>query len=163
MKTRKLLALDPGKCTNCRICELACSFYHYKSFNPRRSRISVLRNDEKCVSIPTVCHHCDRPLCQEACAVEAIYRDEATGAMVIDYDKCMGCNLCFTACPFGGISIDPLSMMVVKCDLCDGDPWCAKYCVRKAVEYVRADKAGIQRKRAGFEKISKLMPLIMKE
>lgn len=163
MNTNKVLIIDPGKCTDCRICELVCSFYHNKSFNPRRSRISVLRDDEKAISIPMVCQQCDTPLCQEACPADAIHRHGATRAMLIDYNKCIGCNLCIVACPFGGVSIDLLTSKVMKCDFCDGNVWCAKYCPRKAIEYVLADKVGIARKKVGAEKISGLMSLIVKE
>jgi len=38
--------------------------------------------------------------------MEAIKRDEETGAIVIDYDRCVGCRMCVVFCPFGGVGID---------------------------------------------------------
>jgi len=154
---RKFLVIEPEKCTGCRICELVCCFHHTKEFNPKRARIAVLRDEEAGINIPMVCQQCEIPLCEEACPTGATYRDEKTGAILIDEEKCIGCRMCIYACPFGGPSIDPFTMMTIKCDLCGGNPQCAKYCPRKAVEYLKADRVGIMRKKVSAEKISKMI------
>jgi len=33
----------------------------------------------------------------------------------------------------------------VKCDLCEGEPYCVKYCETGALRYIEAEDAGIQR------------------
>ena len=33
---QKSLNMDPGKCTGCLQCEMACSFEHTETFNPSR-------------------------------------------------------------------------------------------------------------------------------
>ncbi len=158
--TRKILTIDPEKCTGCRICEVVCSFYHEKEFNPRRARLAILKNEMEGLNIPMVCQQCEIPLCEEACPTGATYRDEKTGALLIDETKCIGCRMCIYVCPFGAPSIDPLTMMTIKCDLCNGNPQCAKYCPRKAIDYVPADKVGIMKKRSGADKISKSLTLV---
>ena len=42
---------------------------------------------------------------------------------------------------------------VFKCDLCDGDPQCVRFCDIKAVEYKEPDRVSISKKRAAAEKI----------
>ncbi|RLF98060.1 MAG: hypothetical protein DRN49_06520, partial [Thaumarchaeota archaeon] len=87
---RMILLVDVDKCTGCRLCELICSIQHYRVFNPRRSRITVIRDDEKGVFIPITCFQCEDPPCMKICPVHAIYRDK-NGAVRIDYERCIGC------------------------------------------------------------------------
>ena len=37
----KALVIDPGKCTGCKQCELACSYDNFGVFNPSKSVIRV--------------------------------------------------------------------------------------------------------------------------
>ena len=36
-------------CTGCRSCEIACSFYHYKKFNPYLSSIEIEKDENSIV------------------------------------------------------------------------------------------------------------------
>lgn len=132
----KPVVVDESKCTGCRICEIVCSFAHNKNFNPRRSRISILKDEENGTSIPKVCRQCENPLCIEACPNEAIYRNEKTGMVTVDADKCTGCGTCTTACPFQSIFLDVLTAKAMKCDLCDGNPKCVEFCPRGVLSHV---------------------------
>ncbi|MEM3506042.1 MAG: 4Fe-4S dicluster domain-containing protein [Candidatus Bathyarchaeia archaeon] len=158
----KLLVVNPEKCTGCRICELVCSLHHTNVFNIKRSRISILKYEEG-LDIPMLCQHCETPLCKEACITGAIYRDEKTNAIMINENKCIGCKICMLVCPFGGISIDIKTNKIIKCDLCNGDPQCVEFCPTNALEYVRADKFGILKKKAGVEKRSKYISHILEK
>lgn len=160
---RKILLIDVDKCTGCRICELACSWVHEGVFNPLKSRISVISLRRDGIDIPMVCQQCETPLCQDVCPTAAISRNEETGAMIVDENRCIGCRMCLVACPFGGLSLHTEKHVMIKCDLCEGDPACVKYCPVKAIEYIKADKVGLTRKRAGAEKLSKLFSLVSKE
>ena len=59
--------------------------------------------------------------------------------VLIDELKCIGCGICSLACPFGAISYDDKSKIAFKCDLCSGDPMCAKVCGPKTIKYNEAD------------------------
>lgn len=159
--TQKILLIDPEQCTGCRICELACSAYHERLFNPAKSRVHIIKWDEMALDIPMVCQQCAKPVCADVCPIGAYYRDEKTGAVMINYDTCIGCRMCVYACPFGGTSIDPDGRRVVKCDLCGGNPQCVKYCPTKALQYVNADRVAFLKKRIGAEKIARLMEQII--
>ena len=50
------------------------------------------------------------------------------------------CKMCVNACPLGNISYSPIIQKVFKCDLCGGDPWCAKYCPTGAITVVDPDE-----------------------
>jgi carbon-monoxide dehydrogenase iron sulfur subunit len=127
--------VNPRLCIGCRTCELACSFAHAVNGKPGRSRISVLGGGRKDLYVPVVCLQCEDPACAKSCLVNAITRNPETGAMDLDHDKCVKCMACVSACPFGCSLLDEQHSLVVKCDLCGGDPACAKFCPTKALEY----------------------------
>ena len=49
---------------------------------------------------PVGCQHCANPACAKVCPVGATWRDEKTGIVVQDVDKCIGCRMCMGACPY---------------------------------------------------------------
>lgn len=128
----KALMIDPEKCVGCRTCEMLCSAKHVGIINPFQSRIKVIREREW-DGVPMACVQCEQAQCAAICPANAISRDETLGRVVIDYDKCIGCKMCVTACPFGLISFDSVTRRVIKCDLCDGDPECTKFCYYKTL------------------------------
>lgn len=52
---------------------------------------------------PVGCQHCANPACAKVCPVGATWRDEKTGIVVQDVDKCIGCRMCIAACPYTGV------------------------------------------------------------
>jgi Fe-S-cluster-containing dehydrogenase component len=91
------------------------------------------------------------------CPVKAISRDEELNRVVIDYDMCIGCRMCIAACPFGAMSFDTLASKVIKCDFCDGDPQCVRFCDTKAIQYVDASKVNVEKQKAAAEKFLGIM------
>ena len=136
-----ILFVDYEKCVGCRLCEVACTFFHEKVFNPSMARIQVLKWEAEGIDVPIVCQQCEDAPCQQACLVDAIYRDPSTGAISINSHLCIGCRMCMEFCPFSCITLDTVSGKVVKCDLCGGEPECVKYCTPKAIEYLTPDEA----------------------
>lgn len=162
-KINKILVVDPEKCTGCRLCELVCSAFHEKTFSPIKSRIHVIKWDEKAIDVPMVCQHCSKPVCVEICPTNALYKDAKSEIVVVDETRCIGCKVCVLSCPFGAISWDIERGKILKCDLCDGDPQCVKICKFDALKYVKADKVTLLRKREGAKKLSELVSLIVGE
>ncbi|MDD7369813.1 MAG: 4Fe-4S dicluster domain-containing protein [Berryella intestinalis] len=87
------------------------------------------------------CGHCDKPACVAACPTGAMQKNDETGLVDNDKDKCIGCMSCEKSCPYH----HPVQMsdgLSHKCVLCtdeaaDGepDPVCAKACPVRAIEF----------------------------
>lgn len=88
------------------------------------------------------------------CPVKAISRDEKLSRVMVNQDKCIGCRSCVAVCPFGAMGFNVIDRKNFKCDLCDGDPQCVRFCDVKAVEYVEADRVSISKKKTAAERIS---------
>ena len=83
---QKSLYIDPEKCTGCLQCEMACSFEQTGVFNPSQSRIKVFSFEEEGRKVPYTCTQCDEAWCMQACPVDSIKLDPATGAKVVHDD-----------------------------------------------------------------------------
>ena len=154
---RKVLFVDHDKCTGCELCVLHCSFAKTETFSRARSRVNVIRWEEEGICVPSMCVHCEEPLCVLICPVNALSKDEETGMVNMDTDLCIGCKRCMMVCPFGAPAIDPVTGKVFKCDLCGGEPVCAQVCPTEAIQYLKADRIGLGRKRQGMEKLASVM------
>ena len=151
---QKALVVDLNLCSGCRSCELRCAFKHHRQCNPANSRMRVVRLDHVGLSVPLFCLNCDEGFCQEICPTKAIQRDEKTGALALQEDKCVRCRACTMVCPFSGLQVLP-DRRVVKCDLCGGDPYCVKYCETGALRYVEVEDVGLQKAYPSAEKFGR--------
>jgi len=150
----KVLMINYEKCTGCRICELVCSVIHEGVSNPARSRINVIKWEAEGLYIPMSCQQCEDAPCQAICPVKALSRDQALDYVKVDYNICIGCRSCVAVCPFGAMGFDVIGKKVIKCDLCEGDPQCVRFCEVKAIEYVDAERLDMVKKREAAQKQS---------
>ncbi len=136
--SKKLFALQ-NLCTDCKICEVACSLVHSEEgeLSPAGARLKIEHAPRVRASeggfgfMPAICHHCaNPPPCAEVCPTDAFYYDPATYAAIIDQSKCIQCMECVPACPFDTVYVSP-GGEVLKCDLCGGDPVCVKVCATR--------------------------------
>jgi anaerobic carbon-monoxide dehydrogenase iron sulfur subunit len=137
---RKFISADPEKCVGCGTCEYACSFAKEKAFNPLKSRIRVIRQNQ-INNIAVTCRLCETPACVAACPRNALSQS-STGNIIIEKDNCTGCGWCISACDYGAMNLHPETKVVYSCDLCkfraDG-PQCVKWCPEEALTVVTSD------------------------
>lgn len=151
--SKKAITIDPDRCTGCRMCELACSLKKEGVCSPLLSRVRVITVEREGLDVPLLCFHCTDAPCATFCPVMAISEDEKTGVAVVNDDLCIGCGACIVACPFGVIFLDPQSKRkrILKCDLCNGEPDCVRFCEPRALDFVRIEKVSEGRYRKAAE------------
>lgn len=132
---RKFVAADFEKCTGCGVCELVCALEREKVFDPRCSRIKILRLYQL-INMPVVCRLCEDAPCVTACPRDALRQSEETGVIMVDGEKCDSCGWCIEACPYGAITLHPEKKIVMICDLCEGQPQCVEWCPEDALDLV---------------------------
>jgi anaerobic carbon-monoxide dehydrogenase iron sulfur subunit len=133
----KCLVIIPDNCTGCKTCTLACSMIKGDSLDINkmgRSRISI-HNLQDGRNIQVTCLQCVDAACIKVCESGALFRNPDTGAVDFDKDSCIACGLCEIACPFGHLYFDAQESNVEKCDLCQGNPICARFCPHGALKY----------------------------
>ncbi|MBW2063593.1 MAG: 4Fe-4S dicluster domain-containing protein [Deltaproteobacteria bacterium] len=153
----KMIFIEPGNCNGCKDCETVCSIRQNGFDDPEFSCIRILKlDDNDDFYLPTTCQQCEAPPCMAACPEKAIYRDEELGRVMIDKGRCIGCRMCFSACPTGAMGFDEPRGLAFKCDLCDGSPECVRICEPKALTFVEPHRAQYPRILASAKKFRSL-------
>jgi Fe-S-cluster-containing dehydrogenase component len=90
-------------------------------------------------TVPVVCMHCDQPTCAEVCPADAIKRTEDGVVQTARKARCIACNNCVLACPFGVPKMHDEANLMMKCDMCYDrtsrglKPLCASVCPSQAL------------------------------
>lgn len=153
----KIMVVDYEKCTGCRLCEMVCSVKKEGMSDPSRARIHVIKWEMEGFYLPMLCQHCENPICATVCPMNAIQWDEETRRVVVSGDLCILCKACISACPLGGVGFDDREKKLLRCDLCDGDPTCVKYCDSRAIQFIDSESVAIRKKRTAAEALYRLL------
>jgi formate dehydrogenase iron-sulfur subunit len=144
----RTIVYDATKCIGCRQCVHACKDWHDHA---RTTVFTVSSTNWMTMEPPMLegmsplwarnsCMHCEFPTCAAICPVEAITKCEE-GPLVIDKDRCVGCEYCIYACPWGVIAKDDLTSKASKCDMCSDrvkegkSPFCVQACPVSALDF----------------------------
>jgi Fe-S-cluster-containing dehydrogenase component len=128
----KVFVIDVTKCNGCYSCQMACKDEHagndwtpYAKPQPDIGQFWMNLRAETVGSVPkvrvhytpTLCNHCEKPLCKDACAHGAVsIRDD--GLVLIDPEKCKGCGACSKACVYDVIYYNEDLKISQKCTGC---------------------------------------------
>ena len=82
------LLFNQYECMGCHACEVACKQEHGLGVGPRVVRVLERAPFFK----PLFCHHCDHAPCALSCPEDAITIDPKTKVVLVDEDKCNGCD-----------------------------------------------------------------------
>ncbi|MFH1998660.1 MAG: DmsC/YnfH family molybdoenzyme membrane anchor subunit [Planctomycetota bacterium] len=142
MKTRFIV--DLNRCTGCQACTVACMVENRLAPGLGLRKVHTFNEPHlpgaARYSLSLSCLHCEAPACVAHCPSKACFRDEATGRVVIDPDRCMGCRYCEWACAYGAPVFDEAAGVMTKCTLCahlqeeGSDPACAAQCPTNALQ-----------------------------
>jgi anaerobic dimethyl sulfoxide reductase subunit B (iron-sulfur subunit) len=159
---------DSSSCTGCKACQVACKDKHDLPVDILWRRVYEVTGGtwkkEGGVWVPAVlsyylsmaCHHCQKPICGEACPTQAIYKRD-DGIVMLETLACIGCRYCEWACPYGAIQFDPASRVVTKCHFCydylalGEPPACVAACPMRALDF--GDLSELSKKYAGTREI----------
>ncbi len=139
MTAYNTITFDPSLCANCEdmsACVTACSQAKSGTDNPAFSRLKIVAGFDSEQPEIAICRQCGDPGCTKVCPSTALIKNETTGTIDWDEDKCIDCLLCTVGCTYGGITYNLEMGHVAKCDTCDGDPACVKACSNGALKYV---------------------------
>lgn len=106
---RWIMVIDTRKCVGCHACTIACVAEN--KLPPGvvyRPVVTEERGEFPNVQLhftPRPCMQCDSPPCVSVCPVEATWK-RPDGIVAVDYDQCIGCRYCLTACPYGARTSD---------------------------------------------------------
>jgi molybdopterin-containing oxidoreductase family iron-sulfur binding subunit len=106
---RWVMVIDLRKCSGCDACTIACKAENQLPpgvvYRPVvQEEVGTYPNVRRRF-LPRPCMQCEKPPCTPVCPVGATWR-RTDGVVAIDYDKCIGCRYCLTACPYSARTTD---------------------------------------------------------
>ena len=159
--------IDPARCIGCQACVQACSECDtHKGYS--MIQLDTIDRSTTTQTVPLVCMHCDSPTCAEVCPADAIKRTDDGVVQTARKPRCIACNNCVLACPFGIPKMNTEMKLMMKCDLCydrtsvGKKPMCASVCpsqalffgTREEIEKLRPSSHPINQFQFGMQRIT---------
>ena len=126
--TQYSIITDLNRCVGCLSCSVACKAVNsvpIGNYWNKVLRIGPNSETENGQSpklymyfLPISCQHCGSPECVKVCPTEASHKRD-DGTIQIDKSKCIGCQFCVMACPYGVRYLNDAERVVEKCTLCE--------------------------------------------
>ena len=160
--------IDTTICIGCKACEVACQEWNdlplarteqtgtyqtlptlaanywnliqFREIETKADGLSWLMRKDQCM-------HCDEPGCLEACPAPGAIIQYVNGIVDVDPERCIGCGLCETGCPFDVPRYAQGTNKMAKCTLCVDrvsvglEPACIKACPTGCLQF--GDKASL--------------------
>jgi len=109
--TKYGMVIDLSRCIGCRTCMVACKMHNSIPPGTWWHRVETIGSDNHLFPVgeypdlaesflPVLCNHCENPPCTKVCPVGATWKDDS-GIVQVDFERCIGCRYCMTACPYG--------------------------------------------------------------
>jgi len=166
--------IDPARCIGCNACVQACSECDtHKGVS--MIQLDYIDRSRSTQTVPVICMHCDQPTCAEVCPADAIKRSEDGIVQTARKARCIACNNCVLACPFGVPKMHDAASLMMKCDMCYDrtsqglKPMCASVCpsqalyfgTREELEELRPNSRAVDSFRFGAQVVSTRVKMLV--
>jgi Fe-S-cluster-containing dehydrogenase component len=159
--------IDPNRCIGCQACVQACSECSTHKGRPM-IHLEYVDRARSTQTVPVVCMHCESPTCAEVCPADAIKKTPDGVVQSARKERCVACNNCVLACPFGVPKMMGDIDLMMKCDLCydrtsaGKKPMCATVCPsgalffgsREEIERLRPRSAAVHHFQFGEQTVA---------
>ena len=132
MKVLKAIAMN--RCIGCLSCMITCAAVNQQDHSILKSAIHIKTSGGLSGKfIAVVCQACkDDVPCAEVCPSGALVKREG-GGVLLDKEKCVGCERCVTACTVDAIFFDRGTKLPIVCKHCGV---CARFCPHKCLQLI---------------------------
>lgn len=92
-------------------------------------------------NLSLACNHCANPRCVKNCPSGALSKREKDGIVLLNKEKCLGCQSCVRFCPYGAPRYFAEERKAGKCDFCVDyldnleEPACVAACPMRALRF----------------------------
>ena len=167
--TQYAFYFDASRCTGCKTCEMSCKdykdldsgvafrkIYEFAGGNTGFDANGCIQTNCFAYFVSESCNHCDNPACVSVCPTGAMHKDEETGLVLVDEQRCIGCGYCHMACPYNAPMVDKDKGHSVKCDGCieriaEGrKPVCVEACPARALDFGSVEEMEVKGDRANI-------------
>lgn len=130
--------IDPSRCIGCQACVQACTECDTHK-GQSMIQLDFVDRSLSPQTVPVICMHCESPTCAEVCPADAIKRTGDGVVQTARKPRCIACNNCVLACPFGVPKMHTKMSLMMKCDMCYDrtsvglKPMCASVCPSQAL------------------------------
>jgi Fe-S-cluster-containing dehydrogenase component len=122
--SKRCLVINLNKCSGCDSCIVNCKHENNVKLGNYWCRVLAVGPEGEYPDIqmywlPVQCQQCENSPCVSVCPTGASYRDPDNNVVLIDKEKCIGCQYCMYACPYGVRTYNKSEGVVEKCTLCN--------------------------------------------
>ncbi|HSM57044.1 MAG TPA: 4Fe-4S dicluster domain-containing protein [Candidatus Sulfomarinibacteraceae bacterium] len=149
----KKFYIDPSRCIGCQACVQACTECDTHK-GQSMINLDFVDRSISTQTVPVICMHCESPTCAEVCPADAIKRTADGVVQTARKPRCIACNNCVLACPFGVPKMNTEMGLMMKCDMCYDrtsvglKPMCASVCPSQALFYGTREEIAALRPRS---------------
>ena len=151
-KLQKGFIFRQENCVGCGGCTVACQIHNELPEDVRFRKVDLYEVKDaegrvRDVWLSHACMHCTNPSCMAVCPANC-FTKRPDGIVVLDRNRCTGCGLCTSACPYDAIVISKLDAGL--------NPACVDGCPVKCLEagniaQVLASKKSASRSGIGYK------------